>query len=74
MSPDNALTTFKTDISPWKNPMDYIDAEANHVNTIIQDMRILTGRVEIEQASFMGQPMIFSVSRHCQSGILKLFI
>jgi hypothetical protein len=62
VSTDNALTHFETNISPWKTPAEYIDAEANHVNTIIPEIRMLTGKAEIEQACFNGQPMIYSVS------------
>jgi hypothetical protein len=39
----------------------YIDAEANHVNSVLQEIRILTGKVEMEEPSF-GEPMIYSVS------------
>ena len=61
VSADDALTNFKTDIFPWKSPTMYIDAETNHVNTVLQEIRILTGKVEMEKASF-GEPMIYSVS------------
>jgi hypothetical protein len=61
---DEVLTRVNTDISPWKTPAKYIDAEANHVDTVIQEICALTGRVEIKQTNFIGQPMIYSVSCH----------
>ena len=59
---DIALSHFTIDVSPWKDPMKYIDAEANHVNTTIQKLRLLTEEAKIDEASFTDQPMIYSVS------------
>jgi hypothetical protein len=59
---DDALAEFETNISPWKTPSEYIDAEANRVNTVVQEIRLLTRRDEMEHASFIGQPMVYSVS------------
>ena len=61
-SPDYLLTNFETKISAWKTPSKYIDAEADNVYSAIQEIRTSTGTDEIEQASFVGQPMIYSVS------------
>jgi hypothetical protein len=60
--PDDPLTNFETKISAWKTPSKYIDAEANDVYSAIQELRTSTGTDEIEQASFVGQLMIYSVS------------
>lgn len=56
---DDALTDFETNISPWKTPSEYIDAEANYVNNIVHEIQDLTQRVEMEYASF-DQTMIYS--------------
>ena len=62
ISLDAALSQFAKYISPWTNPMGYITAEAETIHTVIQEMRNLTGRTEIELASFTGRPMPYSVS------------
>lgn len=61
---DSALSNCENIASPWNNPSEYITAEADYISTILQETRVLTGRVEVEQASFTGQPMIYSVSCH----------
>jgi len=70
---DSALTNFDTNISPWKTPSKYIDAEANHVNNIVHEIQSLTGRVEMEYASF-DRTMIYSVSRECRNPLARIII
>jgi hypothetical protein len=73
-SPDEALTNFETNISPWKTPKEYIEAEATHVNTTLDDISILTGREEIEEARFIDGPMIYSVSCNHQHAFINTTI
>ena len=47
---DIALSHFTIDVSPWKDLMNYIDAEANHVNTTIQKLQLLTEEAKIDEA------------------------
>ena len=58
---DEALSGFKTNISPWQNPSGWIQADTEYINSIIQEIVTLTKRREIEQANFDGQDMIYPV-------------
>jgi len=58
---DDELFNFETEISPWTNPTNWIQADTKHINSIIQRSIELTGRFEIEQARFANQDMIYPV-------------
>lgn len=58
---DEALSDFKTDISPWQNPSGWVQADTEYINSIVQEIVTLTKRREIEQANFAGQDMIYPV-------------
>jgi hypothetical protein len=47
---------------PPCSPLDYIHAEANHVNSIVQALWMLTKKDDIHHASFAGDDMIYRVS------------
>jgi hypothetical protein len=56
---DEALSDFKTDISPWQNPSGWIQADTEHINSIVEGIVTLTKRHEISLANFAGQDMIY---------------
>lgn len=58
---DLALTDFERDISPWNDPSQWIQINANHINSITQRIVELANRREIEDAGFVGQDMIYPV-------------
>jgi hypothetical protein len=57
---DNALTNLGAEISPWKNPVQWLLADKNHTDSVVQGIAILTESSEIEQAKFTGA-MIYQV-------------
>jgi hypothetical protein len=70
---DDALSHFDTNISPWKTPSEYIDAEVDYVSNIVHEIQDPTRRVEIVYAGF-GQTMIYSVSRKCCNPLTSMII
>ena len=61
MSLDDALTNFEINISPWKNPLEWIHADAQYINSIIQGITTLATTTEIVPANFTGQDVIYPV-------------
>jgi hypothetical protein len=61
---DSALTHFETNISPWKNPVEWVAAESEHVNSVVDEIAELTKRSEINQAKFTDQFIVYPVSCH----------
>jgi len=47
------------DLPPCSSPLDYIRADANHVNNIVQKILTLTRNDEIYHTSFAGNDMIY---------------
>jgi len=60
VSVDQALTNFEPEILSLKSPMEWLHADANHINSVIQGIVTLTECAEIEQANFAGA-MIYQV-------------
>ena len=61
-SVDQALADFETDISPWKGPVEWVAADSEHVNFVVKEIVKLTDRVEINQARFADQLIVYPVS------------
>ena len=58
---DYALTNSYTDISPWNNAKDWLDADMNYVVSLIQLFATsLPGGAEIKYANFGGD-MVYQV-------------
>jgi hypothetical protein len=54
------LTNFECGISPWKSPIEWLHADMNYIDSIIQGIFILTENAEIDEANFAGA-MIYQV-------------
>jgi hypothetical protein len=59
---DQALVLSNCGVSPWEKPVDWVCAESEYINSIIQDIATLTGNREIMQATFTDQFIIYPVS------------
>jgi hypothetical protein len=66
---DDALINFKTVVSPWKYPTEWLRANADNVNYIVQDIIALTNSAGLEQAASSVQDLIYPV--RFAFGILK---
>jgi hypothetical protein len=60
MAPLEYSLTSQTDISPWKNAKDWLDADTNQITSITQVFVTSTRSAEIENAHFGGD-MIYQV-------------
>ena len=59
---DDALINFKAVVSPWKYPTEWLRANADNVNYIIQDITALTNSAGVEwQTTFSVQDIIYPV-------------
>jgi serine/threonine protein kinase len=56
---NQALTSFKTDISPWKEPLKWIEADEENITSIIQTAVHSLENENIRQASFAGKVMVY---------------
>jgi len=56
----DVLTKFETEISPWKSPVEWLRADAEHVNSVIQRTVTITKSAEIEHTKVAGA-MIYRV-------------
>jgi hypothetical protein len=61
-SVDHALADFKANVSPWQNPVEWVAADSEHINSVVQQIAQLTRRVEIHQASFTDQLIVYPVN------------
>jgi hypothetical protein len=59
---DHALTGFETHVSPWKEPLKWIEADTGDINSIIRRAIKSLKNTEIEQTNFSGQVMVHAVS------------
>jgi hypothetical protein len=50
-----------TNLQSSSSPLDSIDADANHVNNVVQELLLLTQHDELNHARFAGR-MIYRVS------------
>lgn len=60
---DQKLINIDAKASPWTDPVEWIQVDAEHVNSIVQMVADSFQNVEVEQANFAGQVVIYSVSR-----------
>jgi hypothetical protein len=58
---DDALANLDTQISPWKNPAEWLHADTTHLNSVVEEILATTGKTEIEQGKFTGVLMIHQV-------------
>jgi hypothetical protein len=59
---DEALACSSANVSPWQKPVDWVRADSEYINYVIQDIAALTESEEIKQANFTDQLVIFPVS------------
>ena len=59
---DQALASSITHISPWKNPIEWIRAESEYVNYVVEEVANLTGKDEIVLARCADQFIVYHVS------------
>jgi hypothetical protein len=57
---DYALVNFHTDISPWKSPVEWLDADTSQIINMIHVFAASTNSAEIENANFAGD-MVYPV-------------
>lgn len=57
---DHALGNSRVDIFPWMCPREWIDADVNHITSMIQVFVASMQSAEIEDANFGGE-MIYQV-------------
>jgi hypothetical protein len=63
---DQALANFDEILSPWEFPLEWINADANHVQSIAKDVVEMTHNDEIEVATLLRPAMIYQVSGNRQ--------
>jgi hypothetical protein len=56
---DQASTT---DVSPWEDPVEWVRADSEYVNSIVEEVSELTGNTEIKLASCTEQFIVYPVS------------
>jgi hypothetical protein len=66
---DDALTHIETNISPWENPLEWVAADSEHVNSVVDEIAELTKRREINQAKFADQFIVYPVSCLCLNAL-----
>jgi hypothetical protein len=59
---DHALTVLETNVSPWTSPTEWIQADAQHILSIVNGLAAIIDTNEIECAMFNGA-VPYQVSR-----------
>lgn len=59
---NRSLTSFEADVSPWKEPSKWIEADEMDIELIVQRAIDSLANEEIREASFAGQVMVYPVS------------
>jgi hypothetical protein len=59
---DHALTVLATNVSPWTSPTEWIQADAQHILSIVNGVTTIIDTTEIECAMFNGA-LPYQVSR-----------
>jgi hypothetical protein len=59
---DQALTRSATKVSAWQKPNAWTRAESRYINSIIQDLVLLTGNGEMKQAIITNRLIVYPVS------------
>jgi hypothetical protein len=59
---NQALAGSITDISPWKNPVEWIRANHEYISSVVKDVAKLAGYNENELTSCIDQSIVYPVS------------
>jgi len=59
---DQALACSSAEISPWLKPVAWVQAESEYIDSVLQDVAVLTGNGEIKQDIHIEEIIIYRVS------------